>query len=816
MATMMFPALETRGDVAALPQPSFAPGWPGEPSTWTSGAKDGVGTALDEESRVWFTIARGIVTEVFYPEVDCPCTRDLGLIVTGGDSFFSDERKDAHSTIGYVEQGAPAYRLTNTCWSSRYVIHKEVYCDPRRSAVLQTVRFVPKGRLDDYRLYVLLTPHLGDRGTGNTAWIDVLDGEIQLLARRDEHVLALAGSAPWREATAGFVGSPSCPWHQLREHGRLVETYRCAENGNVSLVGEVDLQACQGRFALALGFASNTAEASAAAQAAAHQDIPRAKAQFIDAWRRWGESLAEGTKTGQDDRAITRTSSMVLRCHEAKSHPGAFVASLAKPWGSAQSDELDGGYHLVWPRDLVEIAGGLLSVGAHAEVHRTLLYLESVQQGDGHWHRNTWTDGRPLGQGLQMDDTALVVLLVDAARRQGALIDADVSRLWTMVRKAAGFIARNGPVAADDRWEHEPGYSPFTLACEVAGLLAAADLADVNGEPSVADYLRETADAWNASIDRWTYVVGTELAARFGVEGCYVRAEPLKGGSQIMPADRKEQHGRRSSGVTGTTCNHVVSHDALALVRFGLRAAGDPRIENTLKVIDGLLRLETPYGPAWRRSNCDRYGENADGIFDVEHGIGRAWPLLTGQRAHYELAAGRPAVARSLLAAMRGLAGEAGMLPEQVWDAADLPGRRLFLGRPTGAAMPLARAHAEYLKLQRSLADDAVFDLPPQAARRYLRGRCQPPPVIWRFNHKRRSIERGRSLRIETLAAANIHWTGDGWRSSHDTPSRNSGLGVHFADLALAELAQGERVEFTFHWDGANRWEGRNFELTIE
>jgi glucoamylase len=253
----------------------------------------------------------------------------------------------------------------------------------------------------------------------------------------------------------------------------------------------------------------------------------------------------------------------------------------------------------------------------------------------------------------------------------------------------------------------------------------------------------------------------------------------------------------------------------LALVRFGLRAPDDPRILGTVRVIDALLRVDLPAGACWRRYNGDGYGEHEDGRAFDGTGIGRPWPLLTGERAHYELAAGNRSAAQTLLAALEGFASDGHLLPEQVWDAADIPKRGLFRGRPSGSAMPLTWAHAEHVKLLRSLADDRVFDMPPQARQRYQIDGVRARHCVWRFNQKCRTQVAGHRLRVEVLAAATIRWSGDGWRSVHDTPTQDSGLGVHFVDLDTAGLAAGDEVVFTMHWLAVDRWEGTDYRLTI-
>jgi glucoamylase len=236
---------------------------------------------------------------------------------------------------------------------------------------------------------------------------------------------------------------------------------------------------------------------------------------------------------------------------------------------------------------------------------------------------------------------------------------------------------------------------------------------------------------------------------------------------------------------------------------------------DTVRAIDALLRVETPVGPSWHRYNGDGYGEHEDGSPFDGTGVGRAWPLLTGERAHFALARGDRVEAERLLGTMEGLAGEGGLLPEQTWDAEDVPERELYFGRPAGSAMPLVWAHAEYLKLVRSLADGAVFDTPPQPLERYVKQGTLSKHVPWRFNHKIRDLPAGRTLRLETLAPAVIHWSADGWRTVRDQPTTATGLGIHFADLPTEVLTEGSEVRFTFYWPDAGRWEGADFSVKI-
>jgi glucoamylase len=791
-----------------------APGHPGISPRWTSSAKSGVGTSLSSKSRVWFTLSHGILNEVYYPRIDQACIRDMELLVSDGKEFFSEEKRDTQFELGTLADGVPAFQLTNTCKDGRYRIHKTVLSDPERDVLLQRIRFEPlQGSLSDYHLYILLAPHLGNHGAGNTAWVQDYKGLPVLNAQRGEMALSLACSQPWLKRSVGFVGS-SDGWQDVYQHKQMLWEYDRAEDGNLALTAEIDLMACNGEFTLALGFGLTPAEASLRARASLEDGFEIAQTAYINKWQDWQNTLM----LPPSDLAATnlyRTSAVVLRAHEAKRFPGGMIASLSIPWGFDKGDEDMGGYHLVWSRDLVETAGGLLAIGAYDEVRRVLYYLQGTQEADGHWPQNMWMDGSSYWGGIQMDETAFPILLVDLAHRKGALHDDALTRFWPMVRKAAGFLLANGPVTPQDRWEEDPGYSPFTLAVEIAALLAAADLADLQNDPTAAKLLRETADLWNAHIEAWTYVTDTDLAKQVGVEGYYVRIAPPDEPESSSPASGFVPIKNRPPGESDAPAANIVSPDALALVRFGLRAADDPRILNTVKVIDALLKTDMPAGPIWRRYNEDGYGEHEDGSPFDGNGIGRCWPLLTGERAHYELAAGRSNSARGLLTALQAFANDDGLLPEQTWDKQDIPERELFLGRPSGSAMPLVWAHAEYLKLCRSLADGRVFDMPPQTAKRYSLAEKPSDYTIWAFNHKIRKIEHGNTLRLFLSAPARVRWSTDEWTTSKENDTHDSTLGVHVADLPTRRLKTGTTIRFKIYWLADNSWEETDYAVEI-
>src|ERR1700756_434975 len=483
------------GKFVSHSQERFAPGWPGIPPRWTSSAKTGVGSSLTRHSREWFTISHGILDEVYYPRVDQACPRDLGLIVTDGSSYFSEEKRHCKFESLPLEPGIPVYELNNIALDGRYRIEKEILTDPYRNVVLQRIRFHPLvGKLSDYRIYALLAPHLANCGYGNTGWVGDYKGVPMLFAEREGSALALACSVPWGKRSVGFVGY-SDGWQDLLQHFQLTSDYTRAENGNIALTGEIDLAAGNGGFVLALGFGGIWAEAGQQALSALLEAYSRIRELYVRDWKTWQEKLLKLDEP-QRENDLYRASMAVLRTHESKDFLGGTIASLSIPWGFNKGDEDLGGYHLVWPRDLAEAGSGFLAGGAPVDALRVLRYLEATQEADGHWAQNMWLDGRPYWNGLQMDETAFPILLVDLIRREAPRCFGDSKRWWPMVRKAAAFIAANGPVTQQDRWEEDGGYSPFTLAAEISALLVAADIAQSIGKNRPAEFLRQVADTW--------------------------------------------------------------------------------------------------------------------------------------------------------------------------------------------------------------------------------------------------------------------------------------------------------------------------------
>ena len=790
-----------------------APGHPGIAPRWTSSDKAGVGKAISPLSRVWFTFSHGVLNEVYYPRVDQACLRDFGFMVTGGAGFFAEEKRDCSNAVDWMEDGVPAFRLTNLHRGGRFRLTKHLLTDPRRDVVLQRVHLQPLHG-ERLRLFALLSPHLVNRGANNSAWLGEYKGQQMLFAEGAGTAIALAADCPWIARTVGFVGQ-SDGWQDVRRNGRLTETYDHATDGNVAMCGELDLPE-SGTARLALGFGRTWAEAAYRARSTLQDDMAHIEESYREAWREWQAGLRP---LDRRPRAVAhntyRVSAAVMRCHDSPSFPGGLIASLSIPWGASKGDDDLGGYHLVWPRDLCLTAGGLLACDAHEDAVQVLDYLRAIQEEDGHWPQNAWLDGTPYWRGLQLDECAFPMLLTEMCLRLGALRSDRLAEYWPMVRSAAGFVVRTGPVTGQDRWEENGGFTPFTLAVAIASLLAAADLADRSGEPGMGSFLRDTADSWNSQIESWLWAEGTPLARECGVPGYYVRAtadrSPLAGADMnatVPVKNRDSAHGSMPAWA-------MVSPDALALVRFGLRAADDPRILATIKVLDHVVRQDLPAGPYFHRYNGDGYGEKPDGSPFDGAGQGRLWPLLTGERAHVALAAGDLAGAEAMLATLEASASSGFMLPEQIWDAADIPERELVLGCPSGSAMPLVWAHSEHVKLIRSLADGAVFDMPPQARRRYAEGNTPARVQPWRPTHRPAHMRRGLALRVELPRAAVVRWTADGWQSFRDAPTQDTGLGVHAAELPTARLGAGTGIVFTWREDAAGTWAGENVTVDV-
>lgn len=792
---------------------TIPPGAPGIRGAWTSSSKSGIGKSVNSNSYLAFTIGHGILNEVFYPREDMACIRDMELLVTNGNDFFSEERRDTNHSINWMKEGVPAFHILNTCRQNRYSIEKEIISDPLRDTVLQQIIFTPssKHRWPECNLYVLVSPHINNNGAGNNGWKGFYHGIPMLFAHRDNTSLALACSAGYIKSSVGYVGV-SDGYTDLKQHHKMEWEYEKADNGNIALTAQIDLSKSK-KIVMALGFGSTPEDAANQAWSSILDGFDLARERYIYEWQKW-QRLLKNIKSDRNTVGRNfRSSAAVLRVHDSKKFPGGIIASLSIPWGNQKGDGDLGGYHLVWPRDLALSSGGFLELETEDNLLRVLNYLMSTQKSDGSWTQNMWLEGTPYWNGVQMDQIALAILLVESSYSQDFLNEERIRRYWPIVRKAIIYLVKNGPSTQQDRWEEESGLTPFTLAAEIAALLAGAALADANNEKEIAKYCRETADYWNANIERWLYVSDSTISKEIGVEGYYMRINP----SGLSANEVKDQYInlKNHDGEDGKILlGDLICVDAIALVRFGVRAADDPHILNTIKVIDAKLKIDTPSGPCWHRYNKDGYGEDVNGKFSSTHGIGRAWPLLTGERGHYEIAAGSIDEAKKLLRAMESFSNNS-LLPEQIWDTKDIPEKGLFFGKHSGSAMPLTWAHAEYIKLCSSIKKKKICDMPKYTEERYIKEKTSSLFLVWRFNFQQKMISFKQILRIEVLAEAVVRWTDNNWQTYNDVNTKNTGLGVYVADI-YSYNSKTCNILFTFFWKEANRWENKDFEIKVE
>ncbi len=741
-----------------------------------------VTTALGS-GRVWATVGFGIINEVYWPSAGEPQIRDLGFIVAGPTGWHEVKRV-ARYQLSVAKPYVPLPRIVHE--GEGYRLELELSPDPLRDVLLIAYRLTGQ----NVRLYALLAPHLGGSGRHNNA--RATDG---LQAWKGANGTYLAADCGFSRTSAGYVGS-SDGWQDFSRNGCMRWTYGEALDGNVALMGEL----ASPTGALALGFADSREGARTLARSSLVEGFQSAHSSCEAGWEAWAADLII-PDAPEEIRREALLSAMVLKVHEARTYPGAVVASLSIPWGS--SSDSHGGYHLVWMRDAVEAGLALLAVGRVVDARCMLDYVVATQQPDGAWSQNSFPDGRPFWTGVQLDEVGFPVLLAAKLAEYGAL--SGLAGVPEMVARAAAYLARHGPTSSQDRWEENAGVSPFTISIEIAALVAAADY--LSTEDSA--YALSLADYWNERIEDWTYVEHQLLGERFGVDGYYVRIAPpaLQGGLR----GRIDVRNRRGESIAASA---LIGMEYLYLPRLGLRDARDPRIQNTLKVSEAILKVETPQGTAYHRYNEDGYGEHEDGSPFDGGGIGRAWPLLTGERGHLDVLLGLDPL--PYLETMTRMTGPGGLIPEQVWDAMPIPDMRLEPGKPTGSAMPLVWAHAEFLKLLIARRQGRPLELLSSVEQRYRRQRPVAATWHWRRSEPFEALPARRALIIESSDPFRLHCGFDGWRDVVDIASELQGLGIHGVRLDANALSTHSAIDFTFYFLKSASWEGADHRITLE
>jgi glucoamylase len=779
-------------------------------SRWASSAKEGVGTAYHTSCRVWFTLSHGIVNEIYYPQVDRPNTRDFQFLITDGRTFCHEERRDLEHGVEYPERDCPFYRLVNTDRGGRYRVVKHVLADPHRSVLLVRTRVeirdeALRGKL---RLVALLAPH-GNDNSGRCMEI----GEMTLMhaqcAGPEDVHLVMGCTCGFVRRSIGYVGA-SDGWQDLMGNFEMDWEFKSATNGNIALTGEIALPE-DGEFTIAVACGGSCQSTAAKLLQSLSEPFEAHREGYVRQWQRAVvcPQFEFSGDTG-DGGGMYRLSRCVLLCHEDKVFQGALVASMSIPWGETKGDDDRGGYHLVWTRDLVQSATALLATGQTGTPLRALMWLAAIQNTDGSFPQNSWIDGTAYWSGLQLDEIAAPLLLAWRLYKQGVSLQLFNPRVLMM--RAAAYLMLQGPVTSQERWEENAGYSPSTLATVIAALVCGAECATEHKYRSVADFILVYADWLAAHLEDWTVTTAGELVA--GQPRHYIRINPTDARAPDAHADPNRTMIQLANGGGLRPARNVVSGDFLHLVRFGIRAANDPVVLDSLAVIDRVIKRDLPQGPGWRRYNHDGYGQKDDGGAFDGTGTGRCWPILTGERGHYEVAAGRDAL--PFIQAMERFANEGGMISEQLWDAADLPNGSMRLGLPTGAAMPLCWSHAEYISLVRSRHDGVCFDRVEPAYDRYVAHPVASRHEVWTRRHGLRRLERGKILRIILAAQATVMWSTDDWE--HTQPAEmihEKGLELWYADFASAEWPVGSAFTFALYQPDDPAWEERKWRIVI-
>ncbi|HEY0080281.1 MAG TPA: glucan 1,4-alpha-glucosidase [Pyrinomonadaceae bacterium] len=693
---------------------NLAPGAPGRDAQWTSAGKTGVGTSNTLESKVWFTLRDGALTEVYYPTVDIANVRMLELIVVGGSTeqpLVELESEHMNQRTEILNAHSLSFRQVNTSRSGAYVITKTYTTDPERHTVLVDVRFENRSG-QQLSLYVYYDPALGNSGMHDSAWTQ----EGALLASDADKSSALVSSTGFEETTNGYFET-SDGLMQLRSSGRITNSYVRAADGNVVQLARVRTDA---PFTLALGFGREPDEALKNARDSLSKGFESARAEYDASWQNYVRTLR---RVAPKYQAQYDMAAMVLKAHEDKTFRGAMIASLSVPWGGGPNanEPNVGGYHLVWSRDLYQVATAFYALGDKSAADRALNYLFKVQQKpDGSFPQNSWLDGRPFWGSLQLDEVAYPLILAYQLGR------TDNETYTRHVRPAANFIVLRGPHTPQERWEEESGYSPSTMAAEIAGLVCAAEIARRNDDQASAAIYLATADDWTRNLERWLATTNGKHA-----DGRYY----LRVTENNNPDDGEPRELNNGAGTFDE--REIVDAGFLELVRLGIKRPEDPLIAKSVAVVDRVIKVETPNGAAFYRYNHDGYGEMDDGRpwnFDGKYtGKGRLWVLLTGERGEYELARGETEQARRRLDAMLAFANEGMMLPEQIWDRRESPSPDFVFGEGTGSATPLAWSMAQFIRLATHLEERRNLSMPDIVAARYVKQ--QPPPAApndWR------------------------------------------------------------------------------------
>jgi glucoamylase len=756
------PTAATAEPTAAAPvRAADAIGAPGALSHFDLARKDCLGTARTTTSKIWYTIADGVLSDVYAPTIDTTNVETMQYVVTDGSTFSDLQTRDMNYTVAADPTGMLC-TVTATAKSGRYRIVSSYLTDPRRDTVVVRSRYIPLTRAAAaFHVYVRLDATMGGNGgggTGNggadTAVIDRSTGSpvpvsfdtvtATNAANRDYAVpsyLALRADRPFTSASSGFVGTASDGLTELDASHALTPATDTATNGNVEQTAQISPDR-SGNFTLALGFGTTQSAAVATAGATLRTNLLALAGQYELGWLRYDAGLRRpstslpGLTRAQTLDADRRyyLSANVVKASEDKTYPGAIVASLASPWGQSVSagdpaNTYFGSYREVFSRDLYEAWTALYTDGDVATARATVRFLFlHQQQADGSMPRNSLINGKtaPDSFNTQLDEAAYPILM---AQQSGLSADAT---LWPHIKAAANFIISHGPSYGVERWEEQSGYSPSTIAAEIAGLVAAAQIAKVHGDRASARVFLATADNYQRSIKGWSVTTTGDLSS----QPYFIRLSKTGDPNAAITYSL-------SNGGPTLDQRDVIDAGFLELVRLGELSATDATVTNSLKVVDATIERQTASGPGWLRYNGDGYGDCYADDPDTTctttgapwapsgQGTGGVWPVLTVERAEQDLASGAPATAGALQKSVAAMSSGVGLVPEQDWTSPNTPASvfgtdpsvasiGFVNGKPSGSAAPLTWGAASQVRLVADLSAGRVLERPSGTSARYL------------------------------------------------------------------------------------------------